>query len=454
MTKLMLNFPTQPYNITVTKPFCRIALLDASQLDTLSKQAEQAMNSGDCQRALQLTREIQTLKEHYILSPISNRFLVNVAGLLINIGNLLGDQQVIHEGIDLLNNNLDKLTNDKRYAPIAYYDLGNGYSALFDIKMKQQPSIVYFSDTELNLARGYYTTSLQYKHDSHHLNSQVWVNLGNTFDALGRVLDALECYEKALTLDPDHGMALGNKGVSLYGFARISGEHQGTFLKEAYSLLSLALKKGVDVEAINHFESYIKAIRSHFRGKESTLDNPPEYPGITTKGAPGLEEFLTSFCLNNKLYLNICNYCQRCDAAVGDTALIKKMILPLTKHDEVNWPKNDKYLRLSKYLNQIKQDFVTSRFLLILSRYRDLNLNFVDKRVKIINTLDYPLHNIYVELLKSSFKGFYGVLDKIAYFIADYLALNKKDRDIYFRTVWYRTSRRGLFLNKYKILKI
>lgn len=77
----------------------------------------------------------------------------------------------------------------------------------------------------------------------------------------------------------------------------------------------------------------------------------------------------------------------------------------------------------------------------MLSRYKDLNLDFVYKRVKIIDTLDYSLYNTHVELVKASFKGFYDVLDKIAYFINDYLRLGIPDRRVSFRAVWYQSSR-------------
>jgi tetratricopeptide (TPR) repeat protein len=411
------------------------------KLDTLSKQAWEAMDSGNLDYALQLTKEIQSMTEYYIVSASANRFLVNTGGLLIDIGNASGNQQTIQEGVDLLIENFERIATDDRYAAIAHHNIGNGYSALFDIRRKQEPLAACFMDTKLNLARNHYVKALKYQLEEPFTTSQICVNLGNCFDALGRVLDALECYEKAITLEPNHGMALGNKGVGLYYYATVVGEHKGTFLIEAYSLLSQALKKKVDAHAIPHFEGYLEAIRSYFRGKEDKLESLPKYPGISIKGDSEFEKFSIKFCLNNKLYLNICNYCQRCDAAVGDTAVIKKMIVPLVKHNNEDWAKDDQYLRLSRYLNQIKQDYVTARFMLMLSRYKDLNLDFVYRRVKTIDTLDYSLHNIYVELVKASFKGFYSVLDKVAFFISDYLRLGILDRQVSFRTVWYQSSR-------------
>jgi hypothetical protein len=113
------------------------------------------------------------------------------------------------------------------------------------------------------------------------------------------------------------------------------------------------------------------------------------------------------------------------------------MIVRLVNTSGESWPKGDQYLRLSAYFNQIKQDYVTARFLLILSKYKGLNLQFVDKHVKIINTFDYSVHNIRAELVKSAFKGFYDILDKIAFFINDYLGLGIREEKIDFRMVWY-----------------
>jgi hypothetical protein len=415
--------------------------LGIDKLDGLFKQVRKVMDSGDIDHALQLVREIQTMTDHYITSASANRFLVNTGGLLIDIGAASEEQQIIQEGIDLIRDDFKKIASDDKYAAIAHYNLGNGYSDIFNIKRRQEPFAACFGDTELNLARSHYVRALKYRTEDAFLTSKIWVNLGNCFDAMGRVLDALECYEKAIALEPNHGMALGNKGLGLYYYATVAGEHQSTFLREAYSLLSQAFEKGVNTEAVPYFKKYLEEIKIRFTGREDILENPPNYPGILIKGDSELEKFLIKFCLDNKLYLNICNYCQRCDAAVGDTTAIKKMILPLTKQNNVDWPKNDQYLRLSGYLNQIKQDYITARFMLMLSRCKELKLDFVDKHVKIIDTLDYTLHNIYVELLKASFKGFYGVLDKIAYFINDYLKLKMPDRQISFGAVWYQSAK-------------
>jgi len=398
--------------------------LDIDQLNELGQQAIQKMDAGDFEGALNLAYKIKSLGSDYIVSYV-------VSGLLIDIGGGLGNEEIVKEGVGLLQKDFETIVRHERYAPTAYYNLANGYNGLFNFKMMRDPYIACFKETELEKAKLFYRKALEYDLQDPMLRSQIWVNLGNCFDHLGRVIEALECYDESMKWKRDHGMALGNKGQALLHYAVLSGEHQGTFIVEAYSLLSQALKLGVNPEAVSFFSKYLEDIREHFPDKQS-LDSPPKYPGYTIKARSKFERFLVEFCLKNKLYLNICNFCQRCDAAIGDTAVIRKMLVPKNK---------DSYLHLSAYLNQIKQDFVTARFLLILSRYKGLNLSFVDKRVKIINTLDYSMHNIHIQLVKTSFKIFYDILDKIACFINDYLELGILERDINFRQVWYKKKK-------------
>lgn len=148
-----------------------------------------------------------------------------------------------------------------------------------------------------------------------------------------------------------------------------------------------------------------------------------------------LEKDLTQFCLDNKLYLNICNYCQRCNNAIGDPLHIQNMVESMAQIGE-NF-ENSQYYQLSAYLNQIKQDYITTRFLLFLSRYKDLDFSVADKNVTLINILDYSKYTINVQLLKFAFKNLYDILDKIAFFIEDYIDLGMGKKSINFMKIWY-----------------
>ena len=407
--------------------------MNIDRTQELARQAIQKMDAGDFQGALDLAYKIRSLRSDYHVSYI-------VSGLLIDIGFGLGNEETVKEGAELLKRDFEEIVNHEELAPIAYYNRANGLYALFRLKMIKNPNSVYFQGTELDQARIYYRKALDYDIQDADLASRIWVNLGNCFDTLGRVVDALECYEKSLEWKSDLGMALGNKGIALRYYALVSGEHQATYLIEAYSLLSQALKLGVVPEALNTFSEYLEDIKKWFPDKK-TLDKPPKYPGYTIEAESEFERFLVEFCLKNKLFLNICNFCQRCNVAIGDTAVIKKMIVH-SRGIEENSLRGSHCLRLSAYLNQIKQDYVAARFLLVLSRYKGLNLSFVNRHVTIINTLDYSLHDINVQLVKTSFKSFYDILDKIACFINSYLELGIFEKHVDFRKLWYSNSKR------------
>lgn len=291
-------------------------LLGIDQIFELVGEADRKMDAGDLDGALDIAYRIRNLGEHYYVSYI-------VSGLLINIGNAQASEQIVREGFELLRKDFETIIRHKELVPSAHYNLANGYSALSHFRKMKDPHAACFKETELDQAKFHYRKALEYEPR----DTEFLVNLGNCFDEFGRVVDALECYDEALRCKPDHGMALGNKGLALSYYALVAGEHERTFLLEAYSLLSEALELGVLPESVSSFSKRLEEIREQFPDK-SILDNPPEFAGCKIEAESRFEKFLSEFCFKNKLYLNTCNFCQKCDAAIGDTAAIRRMVMP------------------------------------------------------------------------------------------------------------------------------
>ncbi len=408
--------------------------MNIEKLNQLYFSAIERMDVGDFRGALSETRKMLLLADNSIVSYMAS-------GMFIDIGSALNDENLVKEGIAILEKDKDLLLPAETLRHTVLYNLANGYLGLFGLKFKNNPLTGYFKYSDLNKARTYFLEAIESSvSDDPTQISQMWTNLGNCLNKFGRVVDALECYDKALEQHPDHGMAMANKALALSYYAKLAGDHEITFLTEAHALLDRALELGVNYESRDYFLDELKKIENLFPNKD-LIKSSPDFPGIDIEGDTDLETFLKKYCLEEKLYLNICNVCQKCSAAIGDTLSIKKMIV---KAKSENY-KSDPFLRLSSYLNQIKQDYVTARFLLILSRYKGMNLAFVDKRVKIVDTFDFDIPNVNTQLAKFSFKSFFDILDKEAIFINDYLKLGMQENRVNFRKIWFSNPKKRLY---------
>ncbi|MGD2092363.1 MAG: LA2681 family HEPN domain-containing protein [Candidatus Aminicenantes bacterium] len=399
--------------------------MDTEKLNELLKQAEEKYASGDYKEAHRLAIKVSELGEGPLISYYAG-------GILIDTGWILRDEEIVKKAVENLERDLKELEKRKDIAPSVYYNLANGCWTLYNFKRFKDPTACYLKPSELYKVRKYLLKAIELKPKGKKFLAQIWTNLGNCFDYLGRVVDALECYEMALKYKPDHGMAMGNKGIAFFYYANVTGSHQETFLYESYSLISDAIKLGVDPGTANDFQVYLNSLEKFFAGSEM-LETQISFPGCKAESADKFEKFLISFCLKNRLYLNICNACQKCDNAIGDTVGIKSMIVSLKSSDG----KLEPFYALANHLNHIKQDYVTARFLLVQSQYKELNLDFVNRKLKLTDTLDYSLHNIRIQLIKTAFRAFYDVLDKTSIFINNYLDLGIPVDKVYFRNVWF-----------------
>lgn len=389
--------------------------------------ATKKMNNGEYIKALKIVYDIKNnFWPNYSIS-------IALGGLFIDIGNVLRRENVIQEGIDLIKEDFEQILKNQKDPSDAYYYLANGYYALFSCKWDKQPYSNRFKITELDETKINLRKALEYNNKK----PEIFVNLGNCYDHLGRTIDALECYEKALELKPDHAMALGNKGIALCKYAFLLGKHFRTILIDAHYFIKQALEIGVIPESEKSFIIWLNWIEKQFNDKK-VLCEPPKFPGYEIKAKSQFNRHLKEYTMKEKLYLNVCSFCQKCNASIGDTINIERMRVKIDKDFSFE---NDPYLRLSSHLNHIKEDYISARFLLILSRYEDLNLDFAYEDALFIDTLDYNLHDMNIQLLRLSFKNFYDILDKIAFFINDYLNLKIPDNRIDFRKIWYNPWR-------------
>lgn len=74
------------------------------------------------------------------------------------------------------------------------------------------------------------------------LECQVLTNLGNAFNNAGRFTEALDYWNRAISIEPRFGMALANRGLCYFSFARhVQTEPEQTYLlRDSHGLLPVS----------------------------------------------------------------------------------------------------------------------------------------------------------------------------------------------------------------------
>jgi hypothetical protein len=95
---------------------------------------------------------------------------------------------------------------------------------------------------------------------------------------------------------------------------------------------------------------------------------------------------------------------------------------------------------LTSFLNQIKEDFISARLQHCLASSAEVSFDFIFANAAIINTFDYSIHNSETQMLKSSIKQYFSILDKVSFLINEYLDLQISTEKISFNYLFTNTE--------------
>lgn len=262
---------------------------------------------------------------------------------------------------------------------------------------------------------------------------QIFTNLGNQLDTLGRFVEAQAMWSRALAEDARFGMALGNRGYGRFHYAASLYDHghRDVFLFSAHKDLSMALSRKAKFESDGYPGA--KVVFERLKAQiESAISIERAERLITMDGYPmgrsRAERQYRRWTLHNGLFLNPLN-----DLGPYSIAAQDILSLPSITTETGQFPP------IIGFFNQMKQEYASGRWLLYEGLHAR-NVHFSDRRVSLINTLDYPNYGLAVEKVKTAYRIAYSIFDKIAYFLNEYAGLGIKPRDIYFKTLWYENS--------------
>lgn len=264
---------------------------------------------------------------------------------------------------------------------------------------------------------------------------QILTNLGNALSAVGRPVEAIEYWDRALGRVPHFSMARANRGhgLSYYAASVHDDGHKMLMLKFAHAdlreALSPELRHYLEGNAYEAFERVKTEIEGSLTAEYLTEDaNVNDFP----LGDSEEEIAYRRWCLKERLFLSPLN-----DLGPHAIAARDVLVLPAVVTHFGRGPTGPALLGM---YNQMKQEFVSARYLHYEGITTD-TVHFSDKDVRLYDTLDYPTYSLAVEKTKVAFRMAYSALD-VAFFLKHYLDLSISEIDATFRKVWYREGRR------------
>ena len=362
--------------------------------------------------------------------PDLNRFeppqVVNILGLIFETSREQSNVANLRIGLDFSEKQvLDKFTDHDKM--IFHYNVANGWSYLQ--RLTQDLNSVKFWEFDCpELDQQIMNLRLALKNSETVIDDfnkcQILTNLGNLFSHLGRFSEAQNYWQEALSILPDFSMAIGNIGFGLSHYAKVLYDtgQQLVLFQFAYKYLNQGINQDIYEEAKQSFKQQILDLEAHI-GKKNLIDLPDQkdYKLGKSKG----ETLYRKWCLDNKLFLNPLNDISVEAVAGQDCLYLPSMILKL-----------DQPPIYHTIFNQIKQEYVSARFLLYEGIYQK-KFHFSDRGNIQMDTLDYSTYSLSIEKVKIAFRICYSLFDKIGFLLNDYLELNCLPDKVTFRNIWY-----------------
>jgi tetratricopeptide (TPR) repeat protein len=352
---------------------------------------------------------------------------INFLGLLHDASDILDKKQGLEKVINL-GSQLQRRDLSPEGRARLEYTLGNAQTGI--LRISGDLEAWRWKDEEVSEIIRRYRKALDSEGAKYLKKEEIqksYTNLGNTLSNRGRWIEAINNWQKALAINPDFYRADGQIGMSLVYYARhLSGVEKIVLYQNAYEKLHTALIYGdlhTDMEA-----TFLEQIRWVENNVDPTLLNINIDLSDRSLGV-GKEKEYRKWCLEKGLFLNPIN-----DVSTEPVAAQDNLHLP------VKDPKDNKTEDCIELLNQIKQEYVSSRYEL----WKGTRLpagHYSDKGVRKSPIEAYPHESLNVELVKSSFKSSYSIFDKIAKIIDHYFDLNYiKKRKLSLDNVWYKSQ--------------
>jgi len=315
--------------------------------------------------------------------------------------------------------------------PETYYDIANGYMELYALAVHTDEANVFDCEDDVTAALGYGQRGTA-------TGPEALTNLGNLYDETGRPLEALRCYERALAINPEFGMALGNKAMAIETLASVT-LYRDAHLIQAHQLYQAATAQSDSVAeagldgALETFRRHDDEIVRHMVsiGRADILDLDLRHEPYDETALSDFVRFYTRLCLQHDLYLNTHLADRTAHASIGDE-IVPPLVTRIGDNEDRRYVEDIMFR-----FNEILESFMTARMALVQSQYVWTDFTAVSRQTTLVNLEDGSVSNLYLGHLKMAYKEAFAALDKIAVLLNHYLGLGLSEERCYYGTVWY-----------------
>lgn len=367
------------------------------------------------------------------------------------------EKELLHSKIEKIGYEIDRLTVEQRYGELEayltqieesssafdssenvlfFYYLGTGKSTLashFD-KLKtsrKKSSAKSYQKQSLFYMRTALTLYEETNCTNKALLLSIYTNYANELLTCGRAIEAIRVYRKAISEDNKFSMCVGNYGRALSFYANIVNDPNHYNILHYYAYQSI--KKAVTTPDANLHEE-AKKFFNEMVAKYDSLNIKDFLSSSIAYDEYDLgtieERGYRIWCLKNHLFLNPLNDLIEQDTAFAHDPLTIAQFTEYVDKSEAGSRSSVLPPKWYPMLNQLKEEYIYSRFLCYEGSEKIRQLHYADKDVLLSNA-DYNMVNysIRMEQLKSSFKTLFSIFDQIGFFINEFWGLGFSEKE-------------------------
>lgn len=264
---------------------------------------------------------------------------------------------------------------------------------------------------------------------------QILTNHANLLNLVGRPIDAIAAWDSALEIIPGFAMARGNRGLGLKGYAGmvVDNRERAILALHAFDALRSTMAEDAFHDSVDQ-----RAALEYFANEATELTSAVDINAVRAlqhldrgrEGRSRTERDYRNWCLEHRLFLCPLNDLGPHLAAAIDDLMLPPLIEGLNERPDRHLPPP-----IVGFFNQMKQEYTSARFTLF-DGVSSTRIHFSDRGVALTDTLDYPLYSLASERIRMAFRIAYSLLDKVAFLVDSYWALDKIVDRVSFKNVW------------------